>query len=197
MSGSLRGAFGGFWLLLLLAWVASSLSAATCLVQKGKQSVAPASTQQDSLKRFLQNYLGPRSDEERTRYVAAFTDLNGDGVREAIVYVIGPGWCGSGGCITFVLNREGSSYTVVTKITITRAPIRVVDHVSNGWRDIGVWVVGGGIQHGYEAELPFDGKTYPSNPSMPPARKSNTKAPGQVLIPASANDIRNGKPLYP
>ena len=71
--------------------------------------------------------------------------------------------------MTLVLTPEGASYRVVTKIRITRPPIRVLATSSHGWHDIGVWVQGGGIQRGYEAKLQFDGKTYPSNPSSPPA----------------------------
>ena len=41
---------------------------------------------------------------------------------------------------------------------------------------------GGGIQPGYEAELRFDGKTYPANPSVPPARPLKGKPEGEMLI---------------
>ncbi len=61
-----------------------------------------ADTQQpagESLKQFLQSW----SNDKTTRYVAAFRDLNSDGVHEAIVYLVGSSWCGSGGCNTLVL----------------------------------------------------------------------------------------------
>jgi hypothetical protein len=77
--------------------------------------------------------------------------------------------------------------------TITQPPIRVLTKASNGWRNIGVWVRGGGIQPGYEAELRFDGKTYPTNPSTPPVRRSPVKVAGQVVIPSSPA----WKALYP
>jgi len=62
---------------------------------------------------------------------------------------------------------------------------------SNGWHDISVVVAGGGIA-GYEAILPFDGKTYPSNPSVPPARRSIEKIQGETVISVTAQE----QPLY-
>lgn len=172
-------------LLVSVCLVCPLLSAASL----GGQSAA----RNDTLRRFLRGYVGaPTTETRTTRYTAAFADLNGDGVKEAIVYLSGNGWCGSGGCVTLVLQREGQSYRVVTKITITRPPIRLLDHVSNGWRDIGVWVQGGGIQPGHEAELAFDRKSYPANPSVPPARSEAGKVPGQVLISGS----ESAQPLF-
>ena len=42
--------------------------------------------------------LEPEADD---RYFSAYTDLNGDGRKEAVVYLIGPRTCGSGGCHLF------------------------------------------------------------------------------------------------
>ena len=151
---------------------------------------------EDSLKAFLQRYLRRPSgeDDKTTRYLDAFVDLNGDGIPEVIVYITGAGWCGSGGCNTLILVRNGSTYSVLTEITITRRPIRVLaSRAPSGWRDLGVWVQGGGIQPGYEAALRFDGKSYPTNPSTPPARRSAGQVSGKSVVPSSAS----AKPLYP
>src|SRR5712692_10275993 len=110
------------------------------------QDSAPRAAE-ESLKQFLQSW----DNDKTTRYVAAFRDLNGDGTPEAIVYFIGKDWCGSGGCPTLILTRDAGSWRIVTKITITQPPIRVLTNTSHGWRSIGVWVQGGGIQQGYEA----------------------------------------------
>jgi hypothetical protein len=120
------------------------------------------------------------------RYPHAFVDLDGHGPNAVIVYMAGRSWCGSGGCNTLVLAQQGSSYKVVGDITITRLPIRLLSARSHGWRDIGVWLQGGGIRPGYEAELRFNGKVYPNNPSGPPAWKRAQEAPGRVVLPANA-----------
>jgi len=125
-------------------------------------------------------------------YVDAYVDLNGDGIEEVIVHIIGRSFCGSGGCNTLILAREGASYKVVSNMTITRPPIRVLRSASHGWRNLSVWVAGGGIRPGYEAELRFDGQTYPRNPSAPPARRLATKTAGEVVIQSADR----GTPLY-
>jgi hypothetical protein len=143
----------------------------------------------DALKKFLQEYLGepypPFEQERATRYSAAFVDLKNDGAKEVIVYVSGRGWCGTGGCVMLILAPEGNSFRVVTKTTITRLPIRVLATKSNGWHDLSVVVAGGGIQPGYDAVLSFDGKTYPSNPSTPPAGRLGGKVDGKTVMPVT------------
>jgi hypothetical protein len=174
--------------------VALGLLASACLAQAQLQPKAQSSEEEASLKSFLQNYVRARSldDDKTTKYLAAFVDLNGDGRREAIVYVTGQTWCGTGGCNMLILARAGTSWRIVTETTITRTPIRVLTTASNGWRNITVWAQGGGIQPGYEAELRFDGKTYPENPSVPPARPLTRKVPGRVVLSLS----QDGTPLW-
>lgn len=168
----------------LLCWI---LAVSTCFAQP-KQKAEASNPDEQSLRKFLQS----RDDDKSTRYFAAFRDLNGDGTPEAIVYLMGKAWCGSGGCNLLILQKSGSSWTIVTRMTITNPPIRVLDAASNGWHNLGVWVQGGGIQPGYEAELRFNGKTYPKNPSVPPARRAKEKSPGEVII----GESEKGKPLY-
>jgi hypothetical protein len=162
----------------------------------------PAPNQDESLKKFLLKYLGPPdADFEKqgpTRYYAAFVDLKDDGTKEVIVYVTGQLSCGSGGCTTLVLAPEGSSYKVVTELTITRPPILVLTTMSQGWHDIAVWMQGGGIQPGYEAELSFNGKTYVGRdePTLRPSKRLTDRVlPGKVIIPLTY--FKDSKRLYP
>jgi hypothetical protein len=174
---------------------ALGLLASFCLAVAQRPPKAQFSEDEDSLKRFLQRGLKEPSldDDKTTKYLAAFVDLNGDGISEAIVYVTGQTWCGSGGCNLLILARSGASWKKVTAMTITRTPIRVLTRASNGWRNITVLVQGGGIQPGYEAELQFDGKTYPTNPSVPPARRLTREVAGQIVLASS----QDGTPLWP
>jgi hypothetical protein len=143
---------------------------------------------QPDLKRFLQTL----DSDKTTRYIAAFRDLNSDGKLEAIVYLMGGDWCGSGGCTTLILTQNGISWKIISRITVARPPIRVLAHVSNGRHSIGVWVQGGGIQPGYVAELNFNGVSYPRNPSVPPAIRIKKMPAGEVVIRGGDN----GVPLY-
>jgi len=177
-----------------LSWIA--LAGFLAAKPPQRQVASERSAMENSLRGFLQTYLRtpPWTEiEPTTRYLPAFVDLDGDGKPEAIVYITGRWWCGSGGCVTLILHREGSSYRVVTRITISRPPIRVFAATSHGWRNISVWVAGGGILQGYQADLRFDGTTYPSNPTTPPARPLEADTRGQIVISAS----RQGALLYP
>jgi hypothetical protein len=138
-----------------------------------------------SLRSFLQSYLRvpPGNEDKTTRYSFAVVDLNSDGNPEVIVYLTGNNWCGSGGCTTLVLSSDNSTFRVITRITVSRPPLRMFTAKTNGWHEIGVWVQGGGAATGYEAELSFDGRTYPNNPTVSPARRLAGNTPAQVLLP--------------
>ncbi|MBU1324962.1 MAG: hypothetical protein KJ676_06930 [Alphaproteobacteria bacterium] len=93
----------------------------------------------------------------------------------------GPEYCGSGGCTLLILGGgDEIDYAVLGETTVTRAPIRVLSTSANGRPDVGVQVAGGGAEP-HEALLAFDGTKYPSNPTVPPARRVDG-AEGQVVI---------------
>lgn len=168
--------------------VCGCLSTTTCLGETSKPK--------GKLQQFLRDYLtDPQSGIDKTTKYAADTVRLSESTKEdaVIVYVTGQSWCGSGGCRMLILEPEGPSYRVITETTITQLPIRVLRNVTNGRHDLGVRVQGGGVQPGYEAILPFDGKTYPRNPSMPPAKQSAGNAPGIIAIPPTVET----KNLYP
>ena len=139
------------------------------------------------LDRFLGAYFNASAGDDgdpptRMTYLSAATDLNADNVDETLVYLTSRDFCGSGGCTLLILTPREDSYRVVTRTTMVRLPIRVLDATSNGWRNLSVTVQGGGIVEPYEAELAFDGDSYPTNPSMPPARRLQGATGGEVLI---------------
>jgi hypothetical protein len=147
-----------------------------------------STTPEVPLKRFLQNYVGiPVSAEDKTtQYFAAFVDLRDDGIQEVIVYLTNGGWCGSGGCTTLILVPNDSSYKVVTRIMVTRPPIRVLATKSHGWHDLAVRVQGGGDVRAYEAKLTFDGKSYPISPANGRGQRLTAKVAGKVAVPVDA-----------
>ncbi|ATG92122.1 hypothetical protein [Methylomonas koyamae] len=167
----------GFWIVSLVAMIYSLLMVNNCLAQA--QNDPQTSLAEESIRHFVQTWDGDKT----TQYIAAFRDLNTDWTPEAIVYLTGSKWCGSGGCTTLILAKDGGSWKIVTKITISRPPIRVLSDVSHGWHNISVWVQGGSIKTGYDAELIFNGKTYPKNPTVPPARQLKEQSTGEVVIP--------------
>ena len=159
----------------------------------GGQDIGPG--EKDALRQFLQRHLRRPGlpDDLTTRFVAASFDLNRDEKPEFIVYLTGRRWCGTGGCWTLVLAEKGASFRIVSKISISRPPIRVLSEKRHGWNSLAVWVEGGGVHPGYEAELLFDGGRYASNPTIPPARRMRGHIGGTIIVsPTDAGD-----PLYP
>ncbi len=157
----------------------------SCVAQQPTQGPS----QNELLRKFLRDYIGaPTQEKETTRYSSVFVDLRDDGAQEVIVYLSSDGWCGTGGCTLLILAPEGTSYRVVTRIPAVRLPIRVLTSKTNGWHDVTV-VAGKPLN---EEILPFDGKTYPSNASMPPAHPLSGEAAGKIVMPETAED----KPLY-
>lgn len=154
-------------------------------------SGALSATDSERLRACLKRYLDESYEDghQETRFIAKYAHLKLAGAPQIVVYFTDPKSCGSGGCTTLVLTPEGSSYRVVSSMTIVWPPIRVLNSQSHGWRDLAVRVRGGGIIPGYEAVLPFDGSTYPTNPSVPPSRRLRRAASGSVLIRALEQGI--------
>jgi hypothetical protein len=117
-----------------------------------------------------------------SRYYYNRVDLNGDGRPEVIVYLFGTYTCGTGGCDTLIFRQTGEGYELVADISLTRNPIIVSEHKTNGWNDLIIMVAGGGIQPGYYAVLPFDGKTYPDNTTAKTALPLKTTARGKAYL---------------
>ena len=128
----------------------------------------------DSVAAFVRERLHVSS------YQRADADLNDDGDAEAFVFVTDPNFCGSGGCVLIVLSPHKDSFRVVLRSTVTRPPITLLRTSTRGWRDVGVTVAGGGIAQPYTACLQFDGRRYPSNPTVPQATTPKQPA-GTVL----------------
>jgi hypothetical protein len=162
------------WLLLA---VLLALAAPACAV----------GAEADRLKAFLRTQFGDQIDhcEELVRptwYETAWVDLNGDGRSEVLVYLEGGGWCGSGGCSLYVLQRSGSHFRIRSEIGLVQERVAVLATRHNGWRDLAVEVHGGGILPGYMAGVPFDGRGYAENPTVPPARKIDGAKARSILF---------------
>lgn len=150
----------------------SLLALASCLLIS---CVRPGSPFSESFEPWLQNQLRTQNagnpEKSQFRYDYAFVDLDGDGTVEALVYQAGPG-CGTGGCGIEVYKRGDISWYRIARTSIGWAPVYVFNTTSNGWRDLGLLVRGGGELRGYIARLRYDGNSYPYNPSMLPAERT-------------------------
>lgn len=173
--------------LALAASLCAALTLSSCLVGAQQKKETTTSPADESLRTFLQT----QADDKETRYIAVFRDLNGDGVPEAIVYLVSNEWCGSGGCNLFILRKNGSSWKTVTSITITNPPVRMLNDTSNGWHNLGVQG-GGGSARAHDVRLRFNGTTYRKDPSVPPVHQPRKDTSGEVVI----RSFENAKPLF-
>lgn len=118
-------------------------------------------------------------------------DLDGDGRPEWVVYLVGPMVCGTGGCPLWVFTPQGSTHRAVAQMTVVKTPVRALPAAGPGqWRELVVHVGGGGGPSA-EVALAFDGRRYPSNPTVNgPHRRTldaATVASAEVLV---ADDFR-------
>ncbi len=95
----------------------------------------------------------------------ALTDLNGDGIPDAVVLLKGD-YCGSGGCTLQIYRRTKRGYSFVSSSTISREPVRVLPERRFGWHSLTVLVGGGG--KACDVLMRFNGHKYPLNPSLQP-----------------------------
>ena len=89
-------------------------------------------------------------------------DLNEDGKKEILVGFTGPYFCGSGGCTQLLLDDQGN---VITQFSVSGNPVVIDTNKTNGWKDLFIY------SGGKYRIVKFNGKKYPSNPSMQPELK--------------------------
>lgn len=94
-----------------------------------------------------------------SRYVYSRIDLNDDGQDEVLAYLLGPYFCGTGGCNLLLLRSTGDGYALVNSFPTTSTPVIIAAEKSNGWNDIWRYRTGGGAPANYIANR-FDGKAY-------------------------------------
>jgi len=115
------------------------------------------------------------------RYFYNAVDLNNDSVPETIVYLIGGFTCGTGGCTTLIFRSSGDRYELISHLTLTNNPILVSHQTSNGWRDLVLYVSGGGAKASYH-RLRFTENSYPENPSVEPVLERDSVINGDAYI---------------
>lgn len=127
----------------------------------------------------LEQFLDAQGFDPANRLVA-LADLDSDGRSEALVYLRGSEWCGSGGCTLLVLRGQRGNWLRVSQIPATRLPVRLLEQRHHGWRSLQVHMGGGGGA-AHDAVLDFDGHRYLGKQTPPGATPSANPA-GHPLI---------------
>ncbi|MCA1054435.1 hypothetical protein LCM10_05510 [Rossellomorea aquimaris] len=112
-------------------------------------------------------------------------DLDGDGRLELFVYIVGSYLCGTGGCSAAIFKEKRGDYVLVSRFSLVNNPVIISDNKTNGYHDIIMNVYGGGIEP-FFAQLRYDGKTYPGNPSMQSRLEPGSVIRGKAVV---ADDI--------
>ena len=123
-----------------------------------------------------------RATESVGRYFYNLVDLNGDGRPEALVYLMGQEFCGTGGCNLLVFQSGDNGYRLRAEISPVNNPIIVSRQQTRGWNDLILYVAGGGITRGYYVRLSFNGQGYPANPTVLPALRRGTRITGVAYV---------------
>ncbi|MEQ8927182.1 MAG: alpha/beta hydrolase [Fulvivirga sp.] len=109
-----------------------------------------------SLKSILAEDIRFLSENDR-KYNLEAIDLNGDSAPEYFVQFQSSYFCGSGGCTFLLLS---SDMQLITRFTVTNAPLFVEPTFKNDWRIL-LTKSGGELK-----ELAYENGAYPSNPSV-------------------------------
>ena len=117
-----------------------------------------------------ESYFGaiPFKSMTPSEYRPQLIDLNGDGIKEALVLMLGRDWGGTGGQTLFIFRGVEKGFQFNGRMTCVRFPtegsVCVMKSKSNGWRDLAVRLRGRGADQKY-AHMKFGGTRYPLNPT--------------------------------
>ena len=125
------------------------------------------------------------------RYLHSRADLNGDGMEEVFAYLLGPYFCGTGGCNLRVFTPVPGGYALVGDFPITRTPVVIDAVTTGGWRDFWRLESGGGVPASYVRQA-FDGERYVEVERVPEDRP-----PDGLPVLAGEVSFDRGAPLPP
>lgn len=111
-------------------------------------------TLEDSLRANFDPQLG------EVRYLVGWADLNGDDQQEAVVHVVGPMVCGTGGCDTLILQAQDNAWQVISAQPTTEPPVQLANSAHDGWQDLLMQRHVGADEPSETVRLRFDGSSY-------------------------------------
>ena len=139
----------------------------------GNEVSASESAENKALEQAVHAYT-----QDQSNYQTNTFDLNQDGLADAVVLLDGSEWCGSGGCTLLVFKGlADGSFQPHSKMTVSSTPNYALSTQTQGWRDLSVYTRGLG-----QVILKYNGKSYPSNPSLASKYTANLKQVGNTLL---------------
>lgn len=119
----------------------------------------------DGVTNALNNYLLKTNVLTASPYEVAYQDLDNDQLKDALVILQGPDWCGLSGCPLLIFRGTSeNSFLFVSRTDRVRQPVLMSESRTNGWRDL---VVGTTLKGRPEDVLLNYGlEGYPLDPSQ-------------------------------
>ena len=137
------------------------------------------------------DYTREAAGDEPARYVFGRTDLDDDGNSEVFVYLLGPYFCGTGGCNLLLFSGGPMGYSLIGNFPISRTPVIVSPEKTSGWRNLIRLESGGGAPPSYVTHT-FDGKTYVEH-----QRSAADTEPEGMRVLVGEVTFESGIPLEP
>ena len=131
----------------------------------------------EPLRAAIVSHLEARGEKEVPPFRYALADLDGDKRDDALVLLVGPFWCGTGGCTMLIFHATDNGYSFVSDSSATSEPIRVATGESDGWHDLIV-----DTKNSADVLLKFDGTRYPPDPWAQPRADSAQLAAATVVL---------------
>ncbi|EGU36197.1 putative lipoprotein [Vibrio ichthyoenteri ATCC 700023] len=151
-------------LVLFKSQAENSVSAAAS-TQSNPRAIASTAEFNPKVDRAIRDYFKTENIvPDNTRYRWLTYDLNGDSQPELLVQL---DWCGSGGCTLLIFAHNEQQWQFNSRMTLVNTPLNLGQKSQHGWRDLVLFVSGGGAQANQHV-LHFNGKHYPLNPSIAP-----------------------------
>ena len=147
---------------------------------------------EDAIRAVFPDYRAAAVDGLPTaRYLASRRDLNGDGADEVIVYLMGPFFCGTGGCNLLVFAQGETGYREIANAGTARPPVSIVKAGMNGYADLWYEQSGGGGPTEY-VQLAFQDGRYGAL-----SRAPASEVPASEVVIAGDADYSQGTELTP
>ncbi|WP_442489598.1 hypothetical protein [Halomonas litopenaei] len=150
-------------------------------------AMSPAD-RREALEQSLRANFDPQLGE--IRYLVGWSDLNDDGQDEAVVHVVGPMVCGTGGCDTLILEAQDNAYRVISAQPTTQPPIQLGEGSHEGWRDLVVKRHLAADQPAQALHLRFDGSSYVE------AEGNEGEAENATVLIEDFNSLDDARPLF-
>ena len=127
--------------------------------------------------RNLDQAVATQGGAPRSPFRQALTDLNGDGVQDAVVLVQSGDSCTTEGCPLLVFRGSREGYNLVSRTVPVQGPVAIATTRTNGWADLIVTTPGVG-----KVLLVFETYGYTANAALAMAPSAGQVAQAQAVI---------------